>query len=94
MDDEVRSSMPLSRKRGPRGPGRRGRKSRRENSQGQDLQDSQLGMESNREGEGVAGQGQDLQVEESEDCDSGKGHCFKLESEACRAQLPRGKRLY
>ena len=38
VDDEVRSSMPLSRKRGPRGPGRRGRKSRRENSQGQDLQ--------------------------------------------------------
>ena len=36
VDDEVRSSMPLSRKRGPRGPGRRGRKSRRENSQGQD----------------------------------------------------------
>ena len=38
VDDEVRSSMPLSRKRGPRGPGRRGRKSRRENSHGQDLQ--------------------------------------------------------
>ena len=38
IDGEVRSGMPLSRKRGPRGPGRRGRKSRRENSQGQDLQ--------------------------------------------------------
>jgi len=92
MDDEVRSTMPLPRKRGPRGPGRRGRKSRRENSQGQDLQDSQLGMESNREGEGVAGQGQDLQVEENEDPDSGQRHCIKLESKACRAQLSRGKR--
>lgn len=94
IDDEVRSTMPLPRKRGPRGPGRRGRKSRRENSQGQDLQDSQLGMESNREGEGVAGQGQDLQVEENEDPDSGQRHCIKLESKACRAQLSRGKRLY
>ena len=102
MDEEVRSTMPLPRKRGPRGPGRRGRKSRRENSQGQDLQgkgtqsqeqNSHLGKESNHL-EGVAGQGQGLQVEENEQQDSGKGNGIKLESLAGRARLPRRKRLY
>ena len=102
MDEEVRSTMPLPRKRGPRGPGRRGRKSRREDSQGQDLQgkgtqsqeqDSLLGNENPRL-EGVAGQGQGLQVEENEQQDSGKGNGIKLESLAGRARLPRRKRLY
>ena len=100
MDEEVRSTMPLPRKRGPRGPGRRGRKSRRENSQ--DLQgnraqsqeqNTHLGKENNRL-EGVAGQGQGLQVEENEQQDSGKGIGINLESLAGRARLPRRKRLY
>ena len=100
MDEEVRSTMPLPRKRGPRGPGRRGRKSRRENSQ--DLQgkraqsqeqNTHLGKENNRL-EGVVGQGQGLQVEENEQQDSGKGNGIKLESLAGRARLPRRKRLY
>ena len=103
MDEEVRSTMPLPRKRGPRGPGRRGRKSRREDSQGQDLQgkraqsqeqNSHLGKENNRL-EGVAGQGQGLQAEENEQQqDLGKGSGIQLESLAGRARVPRRKRLY
>ena len=50
-------------------------------------------MESSQR-EGVAGEGQDLQVEEKEERDSGKGNYIKLKTEADQSQLPRRKRLY
>ena len=72
MDDDVRRTMPLPRKRGPRGPRSRVTKQMRQNSQGQNLQgtqsqllDSWLGKEVNQV-EGVADQGQQSQVKKTQ----------------------------
>ena len=79
MDDEVRSSMPWPRKRGPRDPRSWGKKQMRKCSQGQNLQETQL-QNSRLEKEAIHLEGkvdQQLQVKRTQHGDSILEHLLK-----------------